>query len=60
MKVIARWFFIALFTSTAVAASVTCPIDNMSMIFTGKTRVEMGKMLYEYKCPTGHVTWIVQ
>lgn len=39
---------------------VECPLDNMSMYFTGKTRTEMGKMLYEYKCPSGHVTWVVQ
>jgi hypothetical protein len=44
----------------AVASSVTCPIDNMGMHFTGNTRVEMGKMLYEYKCPSGHRTWVVQ
>jgi hypothetical protein len=41
-------------------AAVNCPIENFSMYFTGKTRTEMGKLLYEYKCPNGHVTWIVQ
>lgn len=60
MKAIAKWFVIALFTGSAVAASVTCPIDNTGMIFTGKTRVEMGKLLHEYRCPVGHTTWVVQ
>ena len=42
------------------AAIVNCPIDNMSMWFTGRTTTEMGKLLYEYKCPNGHTTWVVQ
>lgn len=40
-------------------ANVRCPIDNMTMFFTGNTQVEMGKMLQEYKCPMGHSTWLV-
>lgn len=44
----------------AIAQSVKCPIDNFSMTFTGRTKVEMGKMLYEYRCASGHVTWVVQ
>ena len=44
----------------AFAVSATCPIDNLSMMWTGKTRVEMGKMLYEVKCVQGHTSWVVQ
>ena len=44
----------------AFAVSATCPIDNLSMMWTGKTRVEMGKMLYEVKCLNGHTSWVVQ
>ena len=42
------------------AAVVICPIDNSTMYFTGKTTTEMGKMLWEYKCPSGHKSWVVQ
>lgn len=45
---------------TAAYASYSCPIDNSGMYWTGQTRAEMGKLLYEYKCPSGHVSWIVQ
>jgi hypothetical protein len=45
--------------ASAVYASVTCPIDNMSMYFTGNTTTEMGKLLKEYKCPNGHTNWVV-
>lgn len=61
-----KWFrllVIGVVVATAFAvyaAFVNCPIDNMSMYFTGKTTTEMGKLLYQYKCPNGHVTWVVQ
>jgi hypothetical protein len=47
---------------TVYAADVKCPIDNYSMYFTGQTQIDTvsGKLLYEYKCPMGHVTWVVQ
>jgi hypothetical protein len=48
------------FAGVAVASSVSCPIDDMSMYFTGKTRTVDGKLLYQYKCPRGHTTWVVQ
>jgi hypothetical protein len=44
----------------AIAQSIQCPIDKGSMFATGRTKVEMGKMLYEYRCASGHVTWVVQ
>ena len=50
----------SLSAALAYAASVKCPIDKYDMYFTGKTRTEMGKMLYQYKCPNGHIYWIVQ
>ena len=51
--------FIAL-AAIAYAATVTCPIDKGGMYFTGKTTTEMGKLLYQYKCPNGHTTWVVK
>lgn len=45
--------------AVAAWANVTCPIDKMTMMFTGNTRVEMGKLLKEHKCINGHVTWLV-
>lgn len=47
-------------SAVAMASSETCPIDNSMMWFTGQTRVEMGKMLYLYKCPLRHTAWVVQ
>jgi len=44
----------------AIAQSIQCPIDKGNMVFTGNTKIEMGKMLKEYRCPSGHVTWVVQ
>lgn len=46
--------------AAAAYANYNCPIDSSSMYFTGKTRTEMGKLLYEYKCASGHVSWVVQ
>lgn len=63
MKRIVKTSTILLVLTVAIAAyaqSVTCPIDRMSMYFTGNTQVEMGKLLYEYKCPNDHITWIVK
>lgn len=42
------------------AQGVTCPIDDSSAIFTGKTRTDSatGKLLKEYKCNrNSHVFW---
>jgi hypothetical protein len=47
-------------TLAAAFGDITCPIDNMSMLWTGKTTFEMGKMLQLYKCPMGHTTWVVK
>ena len=41
------------------AFNVDCPIDGSSAYFTGTTKVDQatGKLLYEHKCPRGHVFW---
>jgi len=46
-----------LFAASAYAF-MSCPIDGSSMFFTGKTTTEMGKLLKEYKCASGHTTWV--
>lgn len=51
---------ILLFAVAAYAFGASCPIDGMTMIFTGKTQSDSGKLLQEYKCPRGHVQWVVQ
>jgi hypothetical protein len=38
--------------------SPSCQYDGSSMYFTGKTKTEWGKLLKEYKCPTGHIVWM--
>jgi hypothetical protein len=45
---------------TAYAFGVVCPIDGMAMIYTGKTQSDSGRILQEYKCPRGHVQWVIQ
>jgi hypothetical protein len=51
----------ALAVAVALAfGSVTCPLDDMMMIWTGQTRSAWGKLLYEYRCPAGHASWVVQ
>lgn len=49
-----------LLIGSVLAQTVTCPIDKLSMMFTGTTKVEMGKMLYEHRCANGHTTWVVK
>lgn len=34
-----------------------CQYDGNAMIWTGKTKIEWGKLLKEYKCPIGHIEW---
>lgn len=42
------------------ALAAACPIDGLDMVFTGTTKTVDGKLLYQHRCPKGHVTWIVQ
>ena len=42
---------------TVLAATLKCPIDDGNMTWTGKTQMENGKILKEYKCLQGHVAW---
>ncbi len=44
----------------AKAQNPQCPVDKGMMSATGNTKVEMGKMLIEYKCLNGHVMWVVR
>jgi hypothetical protein len=65
----AKRIYLAIFAALAVASvavatltpmSNPCPIDGSGMYFTGKTKTVSGKLLYEYKCPQGHISWVVQ
>lgn len=41
-------------------SSTTCPIDDSSAYFTGKTRTDSatGRLLYQYKCNrASHLFW---
>jgi len=42
---------------TIAYAALKCPICGLSMYWTGKTDVEWGKLMYQYRCPAGHVYW---
>lgn len=49
-----------LLTALAVYAfGPQCPLCNGSMMWTGKTQFEYGKMLKQYRCPAGHIFWMV-
>ena len=41
------------------AQTYRCQYDNNSMIWTGKTKTEYGKLTKEYRCPAGHFYWVV-
>lgn len=41
----------------AVPRNHKCPICSGTMMWTGETATEWGKLLKEYKCPVGHVEW---
>ena len=36
-----------------------CPICNGTMMWSGETDVEWGKLTYKMTCPVGHVSWEV-
>jgi Zn-finger nucleic acid-binding protein len=36
------------------SGTVTCPLCGGSMYFTGRTKIEWGRMLKIYRCPAGH------
>lgn len=44
--------------SVAVYAA-SCPVDNSSARFTGKTATDKltGTLMYEHECPRGHKFW---
>jgi hypothetical protein len=46
--------------ATLWATSLTCSIDDYSLIWTGKTRVDRAtsKMLYQHKCINSHYYWL--
>jgi len=46
--------------ATLVPMSGPCPIDGGSTYFTGQTKVVSGKLLYQYRCPQGHINWVVK
>ena len=41
----------------AYGANYKCPSCDANMIWTGKTKVEWGKMFYLQKCPSSHEYW---
>jgi len=51
--------FLASLLLFAVPSSHTCPLCGGTMIWTGNTQTEWGKMTYEMKCPIGHTSWEV-
>ena len=50
---------IALLLMSAAAYAYSCQYDNMSLHFTGETKIEYGKLVKRYECAAGHSYWIV-
>ena len=42
------------------SAFVKCPIDDSGAYFTGRTETISGHLMYEYKCPQGHLFLVRQ
>lgn len=62
MKKLATIAFICMLLSSIVFAAPSshrCPLCAGNMIWTGKTKTEWGKLTYEMKCPSGHISWEV-
>jgi len=60
MKKIWMLFAALMLAASVWATSLTCSIDDSGLMWTGKTRVEWGKMLYEHRCLQGHRFWLTQ
>ena len=43
----------------AVPSSHKCPLCGGQMRWTGKTKIEWSKLVYEMECLSGHVSWEV-
>jgi hypothetical protein len=54
--------FLLLLSALVFAEAVTCPVDNSTAYFTGKTKTaENGKQMWLYKCTMyGHEFWVVK
>ena len=60
MKKILMFIAAMLLAVTAWATSLRCNIDESTLMWTGRTRIEWGKMLYEHKCLQNHYFWLTQ
>lgn len=60
LRFICAAFFVWCAALAYAAGTYYCQLDNTAMYFTGKSRTEYGKLLYQYKCPNGHIAWVVQ
>ena len=51
-----------LFTVSAWATSLVCSLDKMSLMWTGKIKVDTStaQMLYQHKCIQNHYFWLTQ
>jgi hypothetical protein len=45
------------FRQSSFSNSLKCQYDKSSMIWTGETKTEWGKLLKKYRCPAGHIAW---
>jgi len=58
MKRILIAFGVLLLAGVAWASNHICKYDHGSLFWTGKTRIEWGRMEYECKCGAGHAYWL--
>ena len=55
-----RKTLLALFAAVALwaAATLTCPLDDSSMMWSGQVKYENGHEFKQYHCLQGHVYWV--
>lgn len=51
-------FFFLFFGLSQSLYSYKCQYDNFQLYNTGQTKIEWGKLVYLYKCASGHGYWI--
>lgn len=47
-----------LVAASAYATSLKCSIDDLMLMWTGKSKTISGRLMYEHKCVRNHYYWL--
>ena len=47
-----------IFVTMAIAQAVTCPMDGLNSLWTGRFKWQGSQTFDEYKCEKGHLFWV--